>query len=110
MSCDCCVLTVHIKQLELCGDLRGVPGHSLAVEDPLILWPGVLQDEALRGIVCHQSPICCDLLRGDLSVQGCLGLRLGHAAGHHGRLIGAQIHDLKVHGGWDEEVVFVCSE
>lgn len=107
---DCCILTLHIEQLVLCGDLRGALGHSLAVEDPLMLWAGVLQDKPLGGVKGHLRPIGCDLLRRDLSVQGHLGLWVGHTAGHHSGPVGAQVHDLKVDGRGDEEVVFVCSE
>lgn len=110
MLCDCCIPTLHIEQLVLCGDLRGALGHSLAVEDPLMLWAGALEDEPLGGVIGHQRPVGCDLLGGDFSVQGHLGLRVGHATGHHGRRVWAQVHDLKVDGRGDEEVVFVCLE
>lgn len=110
MLCDCCIPTLHIEQLVLCGDLRGALGHSLAVEDPLMLWAGVLQDEPLGGVIGHQRPIGCDLLWRDFPVQGHLGLRVGHTAGNHGRPVWAQVHDLKVDGRGDEEVVFVCLE
>lgn len=110
MKRDCCVLTLHVEQLVLCGDLRGAPGHGLAVEDPLMLLAGALQDKPLGGVVGHLRAVGHDLLRRDFSVQGHLGLRVRHAAGNHGVPVGAQVHDLKVDGRGDEEVVSVCLE
>lgn len=103
-------LTLHVEQLVLGGDLGGALGHGLAVEDPLLLGAGVLQDEALAWVVGHLRPVGRDLLWRDLSVQGHLGLRVGHTARHHGGPVRAQVCDLKVEGRGDEEVVFVCSE
>lgn len=108
--CDGCILTLHIEQLVLCRDLRGSPGHSLAVEDPLMLWAGVLQHKPFSGVIGHQRPVGYDLLWRDLSVQGHLGLRVGHTTGHHSGFVWAQVHNLKVDGRGDEEVLFVCSE
>lgn len=51
--CSRCSPTLHIEQLVLGGDLRGSLGHSLAVEDPLMLFAGVLQDKSLGGVVGH---------------------------------------------------------
>lgn len=101
--------TLHIEQLVLGGDLWGASGHSLAVEDSLMLRAGVPQDEALGGVVGHQRAVGCDLLWRDLSVQGDLGLRVSHTTGNHSRPVGPQVHDLEVDGRGDEEVVFVCS-
>lgn len=99
--------TLHIEQLVLCGDLRRAPGHSLAVEDPLMVKAGALQDKSLGWVIGHNGPIGCDLLRWDFSVQGHLGLRVGHATGHHSGSVRAQVHDLKVDGRRHEEVVLV---
>lgn len=106
--CDCCFPTLHVEQLVLCGDLRGALGHSLAVEDALMVKGGALQDEALGGVIGHQRPVGRDLLWRDFSVQGHLGLRVSYATRHHGGLVRAQVHDLKVDGRRDEEVFSVC--
>ena len=103
----CCAPTLHVEELVLGGDLRGPLGHSLAVEDSPELRIGLLQDEALGGVVGHQGLVGWDLLRGDFSVQGHLGPWVGHTTGHHSRDVRAQVHNLKVDGGRDEEVVFV---
>lgn len=109
LCCDCFMPTLHIEQLVLGGDLWGASGHSLAVEDSLMLQAGVLQNEALGGVVGHQRTVGCDLLWRDFSVQGDLGLRVSHTTGNHSRPVRPQVYDLKVDGRGDEEVVFVCS-
>lgn len=96
--CNCCAPTLHVEQLVLCGDLGGALGHSLAVEDSLELLSGVLQDEALGGVVGHHGVVGCDLLCRDFSVQGNLGQWVGHTTGHHSRSVWAQVHNLKVDG------------
>lgn len=106
--CYCCIPTLYIEQLVLGGDLRGALGHSLAVEDPLMLFAGVPQDKSLGGVIGHQRTVGCDLLWRDLPVQGHLGLCVGHTTWHHSRPVRAQVHNLKVDGRGDEEVVLVC--
>lgn len=68
---------------------------------------GALQDKSLGGVIGHSGPIGWDLLSGDFSVQGHLGLWVGYTTGHHSRSIWAQVHDLKVDGRRDEKVVLV---
>lgn len=79
--------TLHVEHVVLGGDLGSPLGHGLAVEDPLILRTGALQDKSPGGVVGHQGAVGWDLHRGDLLVQGHLGQRGGDAAGHHGRLV-----------------------
>ena len=104
------VLTFCIKQLVLCGYLRDTLGHSLTVEDPLMLWTGLFQNKPPGGIKGHQSLVCWDFLWRNLSVQGGCGLRLGQTTRHHSRSVRVQEHELKVDGRWDEEIVFVWGE
>lgn len=104
------VLTFHIQQLVLVGDLRGLSEHSLAVEDPLIFRGGVLQHKPSGGVIGHVSSVDCDFLCRDLSVQGCLSLGLSHTTGDDSRHVWTQVYDLKVDGRWNEEVFFVWLE
>lgn len=97
----CCagVPTLHEEQLELGGDLRRPTGHSLAVEDALVVLSGLLQDEPLGWVVGHQGGVVgCDLLWRNLPVQGHPSLGVRHPAGHHGRLAGTQVDQLHVNG------------
>lgn len=99
--------TLHIEQLVLGGDLWGTLDHSLAIKDPLILWARVLQDKPLGGVIGHQGLIGYELLWRNFSVQGHLGLWVSHTAGYDSISVRVQVHDLKVDGRRDEEVVFV---
>ena len=74
-----------------------------------MLRTGALQDKSPGGVVGHQGPVGRDLHRRDLLVQGHLGQRGADAAGHRGRLVRAQVDDLKVDGGRDKEVVLIWS-
>lgn len=64
------VPTIHEEQLELGGDLRGPAGHSLAVNDALVVLSGLLKEEPLGGVIGHQSGVVgSELLWRNLSVQ-----------------------------------------
>lgn len=104
------IVTFHVEQLILGRDLRGSPGLSLAVEDPLVLFAWILQHKSPCGVIAHQRVVGGDLLWRDLPVEGHLGLGVGHTTGDHSRLIRPQVDDLKVDGGGDEQVIVVCFE
>ena len=90
-------LTLHIKQHVLSRDLRREFGGGFAVECPLVLGSGAPQDEAFGWVVGDLGPIHGDLLGRHLSVQGHLSVGAAHPAGHHGRLVGPHVHNLKVY-------------
>lgn len=98
---------LHVKQLVLCGDLWDGLGHSLTVKHSLVLWTGLLEDEALGWVVGDQCPVHFHLLWGDLSVQGHLGQRTGHTTWDNSSPVRTQVDNLKVDGGGDEEIILV---
>lgn len=102
------IITFHVEQLIFGRDLRGSPGLSLAVEDPLMLFTWILQHKSLGGVIGHQRVIGRDLLWRDFPVEGHLGLGVGHTTGDHSMLVWPQVDDLKVDGGGDKQVIIVC--
>lgn len=105
----CSPLTLHIQQLVFSGYLRGGFGGAvgLAVISSLMFWTGVLDDEALSGIVRYLGPIHSDFFRRNFPVQRDFDFGVGHPARDGGGFVGAQVDNLKMDGRGDEQLIFV---
>lgn len=80
---------------------------GLAVISALVFWTGVLDDEAFHGIVRDLGPIYSDFFCRNFPVQRDFDFGVCHLAWDGGRLVRAQVDDLKMDGRGDKQLIFV---